>query len=225
MSEEPDHYLEAYWKNYKSLIKKLFREFPVIKTYIDLDAMSVYLNYLKTETRYIEIEKTIEKNLMKTGWVMIKHYQSYYFGLYHTQLKKWKKIPSIIPDIPQLNNNYFKHINDTSFSLYISLVMSIGNNISTNTSYVILFSQLHIPDCDDEDDINQTQRYNIDRAKEIVKVLIEEGRSGTLTILSNYIDMSESIMNLYGIKVHKKINGRKLINMINDLTDSTDNRQ
>jgi hypothetical protein len=215
---EPDHYLEEYWKQFKQLIKKFQTEFKVINNSdIDLQNMVENLNYLKSESRYIEIEMSIEKYVAMIGWVMIKNYHSYNFGLYKTQLKNWKKIPSVIPDNDVRQNSddktYFKHLNDPSFELYLNLVSNLVETTDEfNEHYITLFNKLHIPDYDGND--MSCISYNMNLALEFVPLLVQNKKIGSLTTISNSINLVEKIQELYGVTVFPKMDGRKIINLI-----------
>lgn len=214
MSKDQDHYLEEFWKDFKNLLRKLEREFPVIKNYVNINEMSGNLNYLKTESRFVEIENAIEKYMIDIGWTMIKNYENYYFNLYNTQLKKWRKIPSILTN--KLIEHNFKHFNDNIFNLYLSLVSNI--NISDNPKYKLLFSQIHIPDYDDENDVMKSDEYNKKRVEEILPILIEEKKGGTISIITRYLDISRKMMELYGVNIPPRMDGRKVLNVIEKIS-------
>lgn len=210
MSKEPDHYLEEFWKYFKDFLKKLSREFQVIKNYININTMSANLNYLKSESKYIEIEKTIEKYIINIGWVMIKNYDSYYFGLYNNYLKIWRKVPSIITDKIE-SDKYFKHINDVIFELYMSLVINLNNSNTINPKYTLLFNQLHMPDYGDNDDIIASNKYNHKKIIEILPLIIEEKKANAITIITRHIDISKPMMELYNVNVPHRMDGRKVL--------------
>lgn len=214
---EPDHYLEEYWKQFKQLIKKFQTEFQVINSYVDLQDMVDNLNYLKTESRYIEIEMCIEKYIAKVGWAMIKNYHGYNFGLYITQLKNWKKIPSMMPDSDSRQNNdsktYFKHLNDPSFELHLNLASSLGESADEFTEqYMSMFTKLHMPDYDGND--LSCVAYNMNLALELVPLLVQNKKAGSLTTISKHVNLSEKMKELYGITVYPNMDGRKILNLI-----------
>jgi len=165
-NEEPDHVLEEYWKSFKDFIKHIQRLVPhSVADDIDLDNWVINLNILKTNREYVNIEKYIEQYMIIIGWIIMKYYDHYYFGLYITQLKRWRKIPSICLDEKRQNaysDEYFKHFNDNSFMLYVRLLTSLSKTHSAldNDIYIKLFSQLHIPDYSDPHD-TEIIKYNI----------------------------------------------------------------
>lgn len=214
MNKEKDHQLEAHWKDYKEFLRKLEREFQVIKNYIDVDKMSENLNCLKYDSRFVDIERTIEKYMIHTGWGMIKNYEGYYFNLYHTQLKQWKKIPSIVTD-KLVTDTYFKHFDDNIFNLYMNLATTL--NGQKDMKYKLLFGELHIPDYDDPNNVVECNQYNKKRIYDILPDLIEKRNQSAMTVITRYLDISEKIFELYDIEIPKKMDGRKVLILIDKL--------
>lgn len=214
LHQEADHFLEEYWKLFKDFIKKLYDEFPVVQSFIDLEMMVNNLNHLKSQKQYIEIEKYIEQYVVQVGWIMIKYYQPYYFNIYYSQLKRWRHVPSFKNDLTEKERlKYLKHLNDNSFILYLTLLNNVSDSIN-EPIYKTLFTQLHVPNYEDEQDMKKCHQYNISKITEIIPKIVEDGKAGTLTVLSNHLDLSENMMNLYGIKIRPNMDGRKILNLI-----------
>jgi hypothetical protein len=220
MDFEPDHFLEEYWKNFKSFINKLSDELKIVSNYIKLDVMVNHLNKLKSEGKYIEIEKSIEKYLLTVGWLMIKNYNNYFFHIYMSRLKEWKKVPIMQIEATKKKNSskYLKFTNDLSFDIYIGLINTLTNHSHDleNPIYKNIFSEVHIPNCNDVDDIAKCCQFNIEQIKKIIPILVDDNKAGSLTILSNYINLHDIIKELYNVHIMPKTNGKKIIDKINE---------
>jgi hypothetical protein len=221
MDFEPDHFLEEYWKNFKSFIIKLLREYKIISNYIKLNEMVNHLNQLKNEGKYIEIETCIEKYVLTIGWLLIKNYNNYLFHIFISRLKEWKNVPSIrtedIKHKQKDKSNYLKFVNDLSFDIYIGIV----NNLKSNSQYLKrhnykeFLNGVHIPDYNDKSDIIKCCQLNIQRIKTIIPTLISDNKVGSLTILSDYLNLPDIILELYDVKIMPKTNGKKIIYKVN----------
>lgn len=215
MEYEPDHYLEEYWKEFKQFIRKLKTEYKIINNYINLQDMCDNLNDLKGELKYVEIEIYIERYIAIIGWVLIKNYNSYYFNLLKTQISRWKRIPSMILEQNKyVSKSNFKHLVDISFDMYLNLILGLSSSDEYYMKkYMILLSKLNIPDYNDNDD-KQCIQHNLNIGLEFIPLVIEDNKVGALTTLSTYLDIRDKMMELYGIKVQYKMDGRKILNLI-----------
>jgi hypothetical protein len=222
MDFEPDHFLEEYWKNFKIFLKKILHEFKIVSNYIELDSMVNHLNQLKSEGKYIEIETSIEKYVLTIGWVMIKYYNNYFFHIFMSRLKEWKKVPAMHIEMPKKKkkdqSKYLKFVNDLSFDIYIGLINNLTNHSPDleHPIYKKLFEEVHIPNYNDKDDIIKCCQLNTERIKTIIPTLIDDNKAGSLTILSNYLNLHDIIKELYNIKIMPKTNGKKIIDKINE---------
>ena len=218
---EPDHYLEEYWKQFKNFIKKLTTDYKIINNYIDLQDMCNVLNSLKTESRYIEIERHIEKYIAKVSWVLIKNFDAYHFNLIKTQLSRWKKVPSLFLEMNKYNiKGNFKHLVDPSFDMYISIVPGLINSDECYLqNYLTLFSKLNIPDYNGDVDDAKCIQHNMDMVLEILPFIVEDKKVGPLTTISANINITKKMEELYGLPIPYKMDGRKILNLLESKTN------
>jgi len=219
MDFEPDHFLEEYWKNFKSFIMKLLQEFKPVSKYIDLNVMVSHLNKLKSDGKYIEIETCIEKYILMVGWIMIKYYDSYYFHIFMSRLKEWKKVPAMRPDMNKDKKNkskYLKFIDDESFDVYIGVINNLADQppYLEHPIYKKILNNVYIPDYDNKESVMDCYKINIKRIKTIIPILVENNKAGSLTILSAHLNLSDIIMELYDVKIMPGTSGKKIIDKI-----------
>lgn len=222
-NEEPDHFLESYWSDFKNFIKLIQKNLPVtISDNIKLTEWVKVLNIMKTNREYVNIEKQIEKYLAIIGWCLLKCESRYHFNIYLTNLKRWNKLPFICIDERRKDTpheTHFKHLNDNSIELYIDIFNSLTKKTKlSNPIYIKLFTYLQIPDYNNKDSVETTVNYNIKNIYEIIPELISEKRYSCLDCINKYVNMKKYLKDNYNLEIKSQhMSSRKYLAKLSKL--------
>jgi hypothetical protein len=219
----PDGELETFWLLYKSVLQKITDQLKPIQTVINIKQWSDTLNEFCADKKYEDIEKQIEVYIIQSGWVFIKYGESYIFKLFVTHLKRWRSIATLCAT---LNNDgkhkreYFKHINDKLFDIYVDILTNINSNPSLfkNKKYAEFKSSIPIPNYDDVDSLESTYLDLKKLLYDILPFFINDKRERCIDIIFESIDMVDYVMKNYSIKLTGKTSARKLLQLIDKYT-------
>lgn len=215
----PDGELESFWLSFKPVLNGLNEHSETAKKIINIEKWSSVLNEFCADKKYIEIEKQIEIYIIQSGWAFIKYANSYQFNLFVTHLKRWRNIATLCTTLNKNGKHkreYFKHINDRLFDIYIDILDNMKSNSELfNTKiYKTFIESIPIPNYDDLDGLENTYLDLKKLLYNILQSFITDKRERCIEITFEYIDMVEYVMNHYNIKLTHKTSPRKLLLLI-----------
>ena len=190
-NNKPDKDIEIFWYSLKSMVMNTFEDQPPI----DLDNYSQTLNKLQSKEEYLEIEKQIIEYVSHICRIYVVYKCSEYnCNLLHTQLKRWSNIAKKY-DIFSSTNSHKTHKDCCIFFIYLKY-FRYDDSPEMND----FFNKLSV---DSEIDIEN-----------LVMICIKYNYIYFLDKLASFENIIEIINKKYGVIIHPKTSGKKILQTI-----------
>lgn len=205
MTFQEDKHFEDFWYSLKMNMIKFYsthEEYnePCIK---QVEEWSSTLNTLQMRREYSKIEQHINDYLSIFAQQVMRSKDIYQFHIMETNVKRWKTLRKSHSFMKTPTTMY-----DNIIYLCVDICKSIVKKIDKieYTSHIDKF-------IDDLDIIIYYENYG-----KIIDIALLLETSSILDKLGKYINLEKLLYSLYGIKVPKRIKGKKLLEIIKAYT-------